>query len=161
MLQYGYDKGQEQPFYKERNNDLFRHPPHPPDSVLSNQRIPSSGQGTEAAMEQPNRNQTTHERIMDPRTYDLVRKDGNGGRTMTKNELEIYADLIRNVEYEEDGWGSVYLDNCSNCQTLSWAGTLSSLKKKGLYRLSEKAFGEVRMPGPDNPCGFMNERKER
>lgn len=64
---------------------------------------------------------------------------------MTPNEITVLWELRRHIEHEADGFGSVYLDNCIGCSSRSFAGTLSSLQKKGLYEPQEYGFGYVKL----------------
>jgi len=67
---------------------------------------------------------------------------------LTNLEQAIYDKLLQNGEGGIDEiagirWKNVYLPNVGN--TKEFAGILSSLTKKGLYREVEKDFGRVKI----------------
>lgn len=70
---------------------------------------------------------------------------------MTNNEIKVLAALRANIEayeYDDQAWGSVYLDNArpDGMSNRSFAGILSSLCAKGFYRSQDDdCFGYVKM----------------
>lgn len=74
----------------------------------------------------------------------------NRDESLTEKEAAILAALRAHVEAFEDTtelWGSVYIDNAKpeNMPARSFAGVLSALERKGLYRpQGDDAFGYVR-----------------
>ena len=55
---------------------------------------------------------------------------------------------IEGYEHDDQAWGSVYLDNAIpvGMPAKTWRAVLSSLAKKGLYRVDDGwAFGYVKM----------------
>lgn len=67
---------------------------------------------------------------------------------LTKKEDALLAALRENAEQDEGGgFWSVYLDNARGTESArSFAGILSSLENKGLYRPSDgEFFGKVKV----------------
>lgn len=76
-------------------------------------------------------------------------KEAAGG--LTENELRALTALRTAAEGwpAEDAsgvaWATVHLDNAAFGTKESFAGTLASLRKKGLYRPIDRFFGDVRV----------------
>lgn len=76
--------------------------------------------------------------------------------TLTTDEITAYTRLQIaqegiSVEDSSGKWATVYLDNAKPATWTGkkWAGVLSSLSKKGVYREDDGyAFGLVLMPAP-------------
>jgi hypothetical protein len=67
---------------------------------------------------------------------------------MTINEQRVLEALRAQSEWEDKGWGCVYLDNAKDCVSdlsrRQFAGYLSALEAKELYRTGDECFGYVK-----------------
>jgi len=66
--------------------------------------------------------------------------------TLTPGEQAAVKNLRTSVEYQEGEFGVAYLDNAKPA-TMSgptWAATLASLTKKGLYKPMDQFFGKIK-----------------
>jgi hypothetical protein len=69
----------------------------------------------------------------------------------TAKEIAVLTALIEAYEFENNGWGSVYLDNAAHgLSDRSFAGVAGSLTRKGVYNDTGDCFCEVKLDALDN-----------
>jgi hypothetical protein len=101
--------------------------------------VEAAAENIAAAVDKPAEPAATEEAAPEPMVDE--------GVSLTDNERNVIADLRSGVESEDDGWGTVYLDNVIDTTDKSVRSTLGSLKKKGMYQVEDGyAFGRIKLP---------------